>query len=243
MECYDISHISGTETVASMVVSIDGKARPDLYRRFKIRMVEGNNDFASMAEVMLRRFSKARLNDSRFGEMPDLVVIDGGKGQLSAARSVLEVMGVGHLATVGLAEQFDWIYQPNQTDPIVLNHKSPGLQLLQQLRDEAHRFAITYHRLLRGKRNLTSALDDIPGLGPKGKKALLQHFALSLKNIMAASLQELEETAGLSKKAARSVFDWFHPEPIEAETTAVTEDNSAAGSEVENKAMPDTPPL
>lgn len=212
MECYDISHISGTETVASMVVSVDGKARPDLYRRFKIRMVEGNNDFASMAEVILRRFSKTRMADERFGWLPDLVVIDGGVGQLSSARSILELVGLEALPTVGLAKQFDWIYQPNQPDPVVLGHKSPGLQLLQQLRDEAHRFAITYHRLLRGKRNLTSALDEIPGLGPKGKKALLQRFDLSLKNIMNASLEALEQTPGISKKAAASVYDWFHPQ-------------------------------
>ena len=200
-----------------MVVSVDGKVRPDLYRRFKIRMVEGNNDFASMAEVILRRFSKERLADERFGWMPYLVVIDGGIGQLNAARAILEVAGLASIPTVGLAKQFDWIYQPNQPDPVVLGHKSPGLQLLQQLRDEAHRFAITYHRLLRGKRNLTSALDEIPGLGPKGKKALLQRFDLSLKNIMNASLEELEQTAGISRKAAAAVYDWFHPDECHCE--------------------------
>ncbi len=211
MECYDISHISGTETVASMVVSIDGRPRPDLYRRFKIKMVEGNNDFASMAEVILRRFSKERQGDSRFGELPDLVVIDGGKGQLSSARSIMELLGVGSIATVGLAKQFEWLYKPEQSDPIILNQKSPAILLVQQLRDEAHRFAITYHRLLRGKRNLTSALDEIPGLGPKGKKSLLKQFDLSLKNIMAADREALRATPGLSKKSADAVYDWFHP--------------------------------
>ncbi|MEL7625029.1 MAG: excinuclease ABC subunit UvrC [Clostridiales bacterium] len=211
MECYDISHISGTETVASMVVSIDGRPRPDLYRRFKIKMVEGNNDFASMAEVILRRFSKERQQDSRFGELPDLVIIDGGKGQLSSARSIMELLGVGHVATVGLAKQFEWLYKPEQSDPIILDQKSPGILLVRQLRDEAHRFAITYHRLLRGKRNLTSALDEIPGLGPKGKKALLKQFELSLKNIMAADREALRATPGLSKKSADAVYDWFHP--------------------------------
>lgn len=211
MECYDISHISGTETVASMVVSIDGRPRPDLYRRFKIKMVEGNNDFASMAEVILRRFSKERQQDSRFGELPDLVIIDGGKGQLSSARSIMELLGVGHIATVGLAKQFEWLYKPEQSDPIILDQKSPGILLVRQLRDEAHRFAITYHRLLRGKRNLTSALDEIPGLGPKGKKALLKQFELSLKNIMAADREALRATPGLSKKSADAVYDWFHP--------------------------------
>ena len=212
MECYDISHISGTETVASMAVSIDGRPSPSHYRRFKIKTVDGNDDFASMAEVLLRRFSKARIEDARFGDMPDLVVIDGGKGQLSSARSVMELLEVGHIATVGLAKQFEWLYVPEQSDPIVLDQKSPAIQLLQQIRDEAHRFALTYHRLLRGRRNLASALDEIPGLGPKGKKALLDHFQLSLKNIMAASLEELTAAPGLSKKAAAAVYDWFHPE-------------------------------
>jgi excinuclease ABC subunit C len=211
MECYDISHISGTETVASMVVAIDGRPRPDLYRRFKIKTVEGNNDFASMAEVILRRFSKERRQDSRFGDLPDLVVIDGGKGQLSSARSIMELLGAGDIAAVGLAKQFEWLYKPEQSDPIILDQKSPAILLLQQLRDEAHRFAITYHRLLRGKRNLTSALDEIPGLGPKGKTALLKQFDLSLKNIMAAGLEALEATPGLSKKSAAAVYDWFHP--------------------------------
>ena len=212
MECYDISHISGTETVASMAVSIDGRPKPELYRRFKIRSVDGNDDFASMAETLLRRFRKERIQDARFGDLPDLVVIDGGKGQLSSARSVMELMDVGHIATVGLAKQFEWLYTPEQSDPLILDKKSPALQLLQQLRDEAYRFALTYHRLLRGRRNLASALDEIPGLGPKGKKSLLDHFQLSLKNIMAASQEELAAAPGLSKKAANAVFGWFHPE-------------------------------
>ena len=211
MECYDISHTSGTETVASMVVSIDGKPSPEHYRRFKIKTVEGNDDFASMAEVIFRRFSKEKLADSKFGELPDLVIIDGGKGQLSSARSIMELMGVGHIATVGLAKQFEWIYKPGMSDPIILDAKSPAIHLLQTIRDEAHRFAVTYHRLLRGRRNLASALDDIPGLGPKGKKALLDAFQLSLKNIMAAGLEELEATPGLSKKTAGAVYNWFHP--------------------------------
>jgi excinuclease ABC subunit C len=211
MECYDISHISGTETVASMVVAIEGRPKPELYRRFKIKTVEGNNDFASMAEVILRRFSKERQSDSRFGELPDLVIIDGGKGQLSSARSIMELLGVGYIAAVGLAKQFEWLYKPEQPDPIVLDQKSPAILLLRQLRDEAHRFAITYHRLLRGKRNLTSALDEIPGLGPKGKKALLKQFDLSLKNIMAADREALKAAPGLSQKSADAVYDWFHP--------------------------------
>ena len=212
MECYDISHISGTETVASMAVSIDGRPKPEYYRRFKIKTVEGNDDFASMAEVILRRFSKERQQDGKFGDLPDLVIIDGGKGQLSSARSIMELLGVGHIATVGLAKQFEWIYKPEQPDPIVLDQKSPGIQLMQMIRDEAHRFALTYHRLLRGKRNLASALDEIPGLGPKGKKALLAHFQLSLKNIMEASREDLTAAPGLNRKSADAVYDWFHPQ-------------------------------
>jgi excinuclease ABC subunit C len=212
MECYDISHISGTETVASMAVSIDGRPKPEYYRRFKIKSVDGNDDYASMAEVILRRFNKERQHDARFGELPDLVIIDGGKGQLSSARSIMELMGVDHIAAVGLAKQFEWIYLPEQSDPIVLDQKSPAIHILQMIRDEAHRFALTYHRLLRGKRNLTSALDDIPGLGPKGKKALLDHFELSLKRIMAASRETLAATPGLSQKTADAIYDWFHPQ-------------------------------
>ena len=212
MECYDISHISGTETVASMAVAIDGRPKPELYRRFKIKSVDGNDDFASMAEVILRRFGKERRQDERFGALPDVVVIDGGKGQLSSARSIMELLDVGYIAAVGLAKQFEWIYKPEQSDPIILDQKSPAIHILQQIRDEAHRFAITYHRLLRGKRNLTSALDEIPGLGPKGKKALLNHFELSLKNIMAADRETLAATPGLNKKSAEAVYDWFHPQ-------------------------------
>jgi excinuclease ABC subunit C len=212
MECYDISHISGTETVASMAVAIDGRPKPELFRRFKIKSVDGNDDFASMAEVILRRFGKERRQDEKFGALPDLVVIDGGKGQLSSARSIMELLDVGYIAAVGLAKQFEWIYKPEQSDPIILDQKSPAIHILQQIRDEAHRFAITYHRLLRGKRNLTSALDEIPGLGPKGKKALLNHFELSLKNIMAADRETLAATPGLNKKSAEAVYDWFHPQ-------------------------------
>ena len=211
MECYDISHISGTETVASMSVFIDGRPKNDLYRRFRIKTVDGNDDYASMAEVILRRFSKERLQDAAFGECPDLVIIDGGKGQLSTARSVMDLMGVEHIPALGLAERHEWIYKTEQSDPIIFDAKSPAILLLQQIRDEAHRFANTYHRLLRGRRSLASALDEIPGLGPKGKKALLNHFQLSLKNIMAASVEELHEVPGLTKKSADAVYIWFHP--------------------------------
>jgi excinuclease ABC subunit C len=211
MECYDISNIQGTHSVASMVVFENGKPAKDQYRRFRIKTVEGPDDFASMAEVILRRFDPERIQDGKFGILPDLVVVDGGKGQLSSARAVMALRQMEHIATVGLAKENEWIFLPNTPDPVVLSKHSPGLQLLQQIRDEAHRFAITYHRLLRGRSGLASALDEISGLGPKGKQALLEHFDLSLKNIQAATLEDLEQTPGIQKKAARAVFDFFHP--------------------------------
>jgi excinuclease ABC subunit C len=211
MECYDISNIQGTYSVASMVVFENGKPAKDQYRRFRIKTVEGPDDFASMAEVILRRFDPERIQDEKFGVLPDLVVVDGGKGQLSSARAVMALRQMEHIATVGLAKENEWIFLPNTQDPVVLSKYSPGLQLLQQIRDEAHRFAITYHRLLRGRRGLASVLDEIPGLGPKGKQALLNHFDLSLKNIREAALEALEQTPGVQKKAARAVYDYFHP--------------------------------
>lgn len=211
IECYDISHIQGAETVASMVVFTDGRKDTSQYRRFKIRDVVGPDDFASMAEVIMRRFQKAQLGDDKFTILPDLVIIDGGKGQLSAVRGVMGVLGCADITTIGLAKENEWIFVENSSEPIVLPRSSQGLQLLQRIRDEAHRFAITYHRLLRGKRNLTSALDEIPGIGPKRKEALLKHFGLSLKKISQASLEEISEVEGLSKQGAQQVWDYFHP--------------------------------
>jgi excinuclease ABC subunit C len=211
MECYDISNIQGTHSVASMVVFEDGRPAKGQYRRFRIKTVEGPDDFASMAEVILRRFDPERIRDERFGILPDLVVVDGGKGQLSSARAVMALRQMEHIATVGLAKENEWIFLPETSDPVVLSKHSPGLQLLQHIRDEAHRFAITYHRLLRGRSGLASALDDIPGLGPKGKQALLGNFDLSLKNIQSATLEDLEQTPGIQKKTAQAVYDFFHP--------------------------------
>jgi excinuclease ABC subunit C len=211
MECYDISNIQGTHSVASMAVFEDGKPAKAQYRRFRIKTVEGPDDFASMAEVLLRRFDPDRIRDEKFGKLPDLVVVDGGKGQLSSARAVMTLRQVEYIATVGLAKENEWIFLPDTPDPVVLSKYSPGLQMLQHIRDEAHRFAITYHRLLRGRGGLASALDEIPGLGPKGKQALLAHFDLSLKNIQGAALEDLERTPGIQKKAALAVYDFFHP--------------------------------
>jgi len=209
MECYDISNIQGQEAVASMVVFEGGRANPSAYRRFRIKTVEGPDDFASMAEVIRRRFLNGRNGNPRFLPLPDLVVVDGGKGQLSATRAVMRELGYAWIPAVGLAKQEEWLFLENQEEPLILPRDARGLHLLQRLRDEAHRFAITYHRLLRGKRNLSSVLDDIPGLGPKRKAALLKYFGLSLQKIRQASLEELEKVEGLGRHAARQVWNFF----------------------------------
>jgi len=211
IECYDISHVQGAETVASMVVFEQGRPSPGQYRRFKIKTVEGVDDFASMTEVIYRRFQRARAGDEKFAALPDLVIIDGGKGQLSAARAAMVDLGYGDIPAVGLAKENEWLFLEHSPDPLILPRQSQGLYLLQRVRDEAHRFAVTYHRLLRGKRNLASALDEIPGIGPRRKEALLKHFGLSLKRISNASLAELQEVEGMTAEAARAVWEYFHP--------------------------------
>lgn len=214
IECYDISHVQGAETVASMVVFEQGRPSPGQYRRFKIKTVEGPDDFASMSEVIYRRFKKAQDGDEKFASLPDLVIIDGGKGQLSAARSAMLALGYSDIFTVGLAKENEWLFLEHSSDPLILPRQSQGLYLLQRVRDEAHRFAVTYHRLLRGKRNLASALDDIPGIGPRRKEALLKHFGLSLRKIITATQVELQEVEGVSAEAARQVWEYFHPTEI-----------------------------
>lgn len=215
IECYDISHIQGAETVASMVVFLDGKACNSQYRRFRIRTVQGPDDFASMSEVITRRFAHADENDGMFGDLPGLVVIDGGKGQLSAAREAMEKAGYAHIPAVGLAKENEWIYLENSPDPLILPRNSKGLYLLQRIRDEAHRFAVTYHRLLRGKRSLASVLDEIPGIGPKRKKALLKHYGMSLKKLMNAAVEDISKVEGISRDAAQKVWEFFHPADLE----------------------------
>lgn len=215
IEGFDISHIQGTATVASMVVFQEGKACPSQYRRFRIKTVEGPDDFASMAEVIERRFMKAEAGDGKFGVLPDLVVIDGGKGQLSAARQAMRRRGFDSIPALALAKENEWIFLDHSPDPVILPRDSQVIYLLQRIRDEAHRFALTYHRLLRGKRNLSSVLDEIPGIGPKRKAALLKNFGLSLKKIMNASVEELARVEGISADTAQQVWDFFHPSEIE----------------------------
>ena len=204
MECFDISHNQGSETVASMVVFEGGLPKKSDYRRFKIRSAEGKpDDFKSMREVTTRRYGK--LTEE---ELPDLIVIDGGKGQLSSALEIIR--GAGHLKVpvVGLAKQFELIFVEGSSDPVVLPRHSQALYLIQRIRDEAHRFAITYHRKLRGKRNLVSVLDHIDGIGPKRRKMLWSHFG-NLNRIKAASVEELAAVEGMNLPAAEAVYQFF----------------------------------
>ncbi len=230
IECYDISNIQGTSSVGSMVVFIDGHPRPQEYRRFRIKTVEGANDFASMAEVLRRRFRRAReqilrdtgaeapdvepvaveqdakraRNDESFAALPDLVIIDGGKGQLGAVLDVMREMGVKNIPTVGLAKQHEEIYVQDVSEPVVLPRTSQALYLVQRIRDEAHRFAITYHRSVRKKAGFQSALDTIPGVGPKKKKALLKKFG-SVRGVREATIDEVASTIGFTTKLAEQV--------------------------------------
>ncbi|MCL4439956.1 MAG: excinuclease ABC subunit UvrC [Firmicutes bacterium] len=220
MECYDISNIQGTETVASMVVFEDGKPAKDQYRRFKIRTVEGSNDFASMKETLSRRLSRAReeqaqveggelaANRAKFTRLPDLIIIDGGKGQLSAAREAMLEQGFAHIPAFGLAKEEELLFAPGRPDPIRLPGESRGLQMLQRLRDEAHRFAATYHRKLRTRRNLKSVLDEIEGIGAVRRRELYKAYK-SLDAIKQASPAELAKVPGMNIKAAEAVYRFF----------------------------------
>jgi excinuclease ABC subunit C len=203
MECFDISHIQGSETVASMVVFEGGVPNKAAYRRFKIRSAEGKpDDFLSMREVTMRRYG-----DSIVEDMPDLIIIDGGKGQLSSALEIIR--GAGHLVpVVGLAKQFEYIFTEGESEPVILPRHSQALYLVQRIRDEAHRFAVTYHRKLRSKRNLVSVLDHIVGIGPKRRKLLLDHFG-SVDKIKTANVEAMAEITGMNLPAAQAVYNFF----------------------------------
>jgi len=212
MECYDISHIQGTNVVGSMVVFQDGKPRPGHYRRFQIKTVEGVDDYASMQEMLRRRFKRlaiARAKSQRDGEdrndswgiVPDLVLIDGGKGHLSAALEVFLELGLDDVPLASLAKENEWLYVPHTPEPIILPRKSQALYLVQRLRDEAHRFAITYHRDLRSKRSLRSSIDMVTGIGPKRKRMLLRRFG-SVQAIKEAPLDEIAAVPGLTRSLA-----------------------------------------
>lgn len=211
LECYDISHTQGVDNVGSMVVFTDGKPDKSEYRRFRIKTVEGADDFKSMNEVLTRRLLRAMdpAEDSqrRFGTLPDLLVIDGGKGQLNSALKALEDVGM-NIPAIGLAKRLEEIFLPGEERPILLDRKSPALHVLQRIRDEAHRFAITYHRSLRASRTLASELDAIEGIGKTRKKALLTHYK-TIEQIKAATFDELAGLERMNKTAAQAVADHF----------------------------------
>jgi len=240
IECYDISHIQGSEVVASMVVFESGKPKKEDYRRFKMR-VDQNNDFENMAEVITRRFRRGlaeraaqmdgrvkeleaglvaaeelkpyvdagdAVGGGKFAVFPDLVIIDGGKGQLAYAREAMRALGVDHIPTFGLAEEEELLCEEGRKEWIRLPRGSQGLFLLQRVRDEAHRFAITYHRKLHRKAATRSRLDEVPGIGPKRKKALLKAFG-SLKRIREATVEELAAVPGMNREVAERVLEYL----------------------------------
>jgi excinuclease ABC subunit C len=223
IECFDISHIQGTNVVASMVCFIDGLPAKDQYRRFKIS-IDQNNDFASMQEVVKRRYKPlskgftvnneiqeeydVRESESeasaRLDSSPNLIIIDGGKGQLSAAREIMKELNLSHIQIIGLAKREEEIFFPENKTPMVLDRKSPELFLIQKIRNEAHRFAIEYHRKLRARKAKESLLDAVSGLGPKKKKVLLEKFG-TVNRILTAPLNEIEALPGFNKLLAERI--------------------------------------
>ena len=212
MDCFDISHTQGSETVASMVVFRKGSISKKDYRKYKIVSAEGKpDDFKSMQEVVYRRYKD-------YEDLPNLVVIDGGKGQLSSALEVIRGLGLADLPVVGLAKREEEIFIPHQSTSILLDRDSAALHLIQRIRDEAHRFAITFHRKLRGKRNLVSVLDHVEGIGPKRRQALWKAFK-TLDAMKAASVEELAAVEGMNSTVAQTLYDFFRlelPEKKEA---------------------------
>jgi excinuclease ABC subunit C len=215
IECFDISNIQGQEVVGSMVVFEDAVAKKSHYRKFTLRGVEGQDDFASMREVITRRFSRLRVDpgsdewNESFAATPNLVVIDGGKGQLSAALEAMASLDLPRVAVIALAKRIEEVFVPGRPDPILLPAHSPGLQLLQRIRDEAHRFAITFHRSRRDAAARESMFDQLEGVGPARRRALLTHFG-SAERVAAASREELEGVPGVPARTARRIYEQLH---------------------------------
>jgi excinuclease ABC subunit C len=225
IECYDVSNLQGTHVVASMVVFEDGLARKSEYRRFAIKGTDGIDDISAIHEVITRRFRRYLAEREKTGELdtlgdpdpeedvtaqkkfsypPNLVVVDGGPLQADAAVRALAELGIDDVAVCGLAKRLEEVWQPGEEYPVILPRSSEGLYLLQRVRDEAHRFAITYHRQKRGKAATTSALDDVPGLGPARRKALLKHFG-SVRKLSAGSIEEIAAVPGIGPRLAATI--------------------------------------
>jgi excinuclease ABC subunit C len=231
IECVDISNLQGSDVVASMVVFEDGLPRKSDYRRFAIRGVAGQDDVASVAEVVRRRFTRylaerAEATDIEFGPSgtanderkafrypPQLLLIDGGKPQVAAAEQALRDLGIDDIAVAGLAKRLEEVWVPDQDDPVILSRRSQGLYLLQRIRDEAHRFAITYHRQKRSRRLSTSVVEDIPGVGPTRRKALMRTFG-SLTRLRKATVEELAAVPGISAELAGAIHQHLADEKV-----------------------------
>jgi excinuclease ABC subunit C len=216
IECFDVSNIQGSEIVASMSVFVDAQERRAHYRTFAVRGLEGQDDFASMAQVVSRRFARLRDSasperyDESFAQIPNLVVIDGGKGQLAAAlEAIHSTFDVPRTAVVALAKREEEVFVPGRMEPIRLDPHDPGLQLLQRARDEAHRFAVSFHRRRRDTRAFESIFDGLEGIGPARRRAILRHFG-SADAFLDDSREELEGVPGLPAKTARAVYAQLH---------------------------------
>ena len=228
IECYDNSNLHGLHPVAAMVVFEDGLPRKAEYRKFKVRTVAGSDDFATMEEIVGRRFARAARErrelaegnpdgevppvEGGFARLPDLVLIDGGRGQLSHARAAMRAVGMEKIPTFALAKENEWIFVEDRPEPIVLPRTSPGLRLLQRARDEAHRFGLGFHRQLRGRAAVASVLEDVPGIGPRRRKALLQAFG-SLAAIRDADLEALAGVRGMNRAAAEELLQYLRQTP------------------------------
>lgn len=212
MECYDISNISGVDKVGSMVVFIDGEPDFDSYRRFKIKTFEGADDFRSHQEMMTRRLERLKTDPEKFPK-PDLVIVDGGKGQLSSEKEIFDKFGITDIDLIALAEREEEIFLVGKSEPVVLEMRDYCLKMLQRIRDEAHRFAITYHRTLRGKRALSSVLDGVKGLGKVKRKALIERFK-DLSGIIAATEEELISVDGIGRKQAKLIIETLTKEGL-----------------------------
>jgi excinuclease ABC subunit C len=211
IECFDVSNIQGESIVASMVVFVDGKQRNAHYRTFAIRGLEGQDDVGAIREAVSRRFKRLRDadRDESFSKMPNLVVIDGGRGQLSAALAAMDELDLARVAVVALAKREEEVFVPGVSRPIRLERTSPGLQLLQRIRDEAHRVALRYHRQRRGTRSMETIFETLPGVGPARRRAILRHFG-SVDRFLDASQEELEGVPGLPQKTARTLYAQLH---------------------------------
>jgi len=213
IECYDVSNIQGTLAVSSMVVLEKGRPKPAHYRRFRIKTVFGADDYAMIQETLRRRFKRGLTGGSTWAITPDLILIDGGKGQLNAALELRQELGLDSVPMASLAKENEEVFIPGSRKPVYIAKDSPALHILQRARDEAHRFAISYHRRLRSKEVITSALDYISGIGPRRKKALLKKFG-SIAAIRDASTEELSQTEGITPALARKVKDFLSNSPV-----------------------------